>query len=165
MGDIKGDLGEGHFICTLNPVNITCVCSTHFFYKKSVSLTLSAKGSVIFDAFKKNAPIWVKFTENWVKFTLRSFDDFVYSIRNMKRDLRFLDHSLTVLEIMHGIPKERQNIFRGFEFCALNQSVKWLLQILFLLPPSFFHLNSPSHSFTPTIAIVKLLFIVSKENI
>ena len=56
MGDIKGDLGEGHFICTLNPVNITCVCSTHFFYKKSVSLTLSAKGSVIFDAFKKMLP-------------------------------------------------------------------------------------------------------------
>lgn len=51
MGDIKGDLGKGHFIGMLNPVNITCVCSTHFFYKKSVSLTLSAKGSVIFDAF------------------------------------------------------------------------------------------------------------------
>ena len=80
----------------------------------------------------------------------------------MKRDLDFLEQ---FCEIMHGVPKEKQNIFRGFELCALSQSVKWLLQILFLLPASFFHLNSPSHSFTPAIAIVKLSFIVSKENI
>ena len=38
----------------LNSVKaITCVCSKHSFYKKSVSLTLSAKGSVIFDAFER----------------------------------------------------------------------------------------------------------------
>ena len=39
----------------------------------------------------------------------------------MKRDLDFLEQ---FCEIMHGVPKEKQNIFRGFELCALSQSVK-----------------------------------------